>query len=311
MKNIKNKIKFNLVITRSESLKVNGIKIPLWEFIDRPLKHKLTSLFYCPPIKQIPGNIFYDCGAWSYKDSEYPKYTVDECLVEYNKYAKSGDTLCSPDHMVLKEEHDYRIDITLNNAKEFITKCPKDFIPIAVIHGNDMETRKRMTYEFLSMGYKKLAIGGVAGRVGRLETSKGITKNGQFVIDIIETVIKEGVKDIHILGVGSIPWVLKYLEYPEIKSYDTATMYKQAFLTGTYLFINEEEPKNMLKFKATREQNISNDLPECDCMACVSMREQNMDTRTYGSNENNMGRACHNINMYLRTLELLGIDWGK
>lgn len=308
---MKKNINFNLVITNRDHLKVNGDKIPIWEFIDRPLKHKLTSLFYCPPMKQIPGDIFFDCGAWSYRDSKYPKYTVDECLNEYAKYAKPKDTLCSPDHMVLNNEHDYRIDITLNNAKEFITKCPKGYIPIAATHGNDMETRKRMTCELLSMGYKKLAVGGVAGRAGRLSTSKGITKNAQFVIDIIETMIKEGAKDIHILGVGSIPWVLKYLEYPEVKSYDTATMYKQAFTAGTYYFVNEDDPKNILKFKAVREQNAENDLPECDCLACVSMREQNRDTRTYGSNENNMGRACHNVNMYLRTLELLGIDWGK
>ena len=57
-------------------------------------------------------------------------------------------------------------------------------------------------------------------------------------------------------------------------------MYKQAFTAGMYYFVNEDDPKNILKFKAIREQNIENDLPYCDCLACTSMREQNRDTRT-------------------------------
>lgn len=40
--------------------------------------------------------------------------------------------------------------------------------------------------------------------------------------------------------------------------------------------------------------------PECHCRACTLLREDGVDTRTYGSNETNMGRAAHNMNMLMR-----------
>jgi hypothetical protein len=88
----------------------------------------------------------YDCGAWSYREDEKPRYTVDECINEYLKYAKDKDVLISPDHMILKNQEEkikqYRLKVTMDNAEEFIRKCPSNFIPMAANQG-DLETRKK------------------------------------------------------------------------------------------------------------------------------------------------------------------------
>jgi hypothetical protein len=38
----------------------------------------------------------------------------------------------------------------------------------------------------------------------------------------------------------------------------------------------------------------------CECRACSLLREDGIDTRSYGSNENNMGRAAHNQNILMQ-----------
>lgn len=310
------KIDFHLVITNRDFLKVNNIKIPVWEFFDRPLYNKLTSLEYCPPLQPIPGRVFYDCGAWSYRNMNKPKFTVDECLEMYQRWGKRGDMIAAPDHIVLPDQDEdvqqYRIKVTLDNAKEFIGKCPNDLTPIACNHGIDIETRRMMTREYLNMGYKRIAIGGVAGRAGRLKTKNGYTPAAQFLLDIIKMMEEEGVPEIHVLGIGgNLAWVEEYMNHPVVKSFDSAAVYKSAFSAGHYYWVNEKKPNQLIKYKAIREKNAPNDLPLCNCKACTIMRGEGHDTRTYGSNENNMGRAVHNVNMFLRSLELMNIDWGK
>jgi hypothetical protein len=42
--------------------------------------------------------------------------------------------------------------------------------------------------------------------------------------------------------------------------------------------------------------------PHCTCRACSLLENDGVDTRRYGSNETNMGRAAHNLNHLIRAL---------
>ena len=40
--------------------------------------------------------------------------------------------------------------------------------------------------------------------------------------------------------------------------------------------------------------------PMCACRACTLLRAEGIDTRGYGSNQHNMGRAAHNLNQLMQ-----------
>ena len=284
---------FYSVIGNRDHLKIKGttvIKEPIWKFIEGQ-DHWLTSLVYAKGAALPLGKKFLDCGAWSYKDK--PKWTPMECVELYNQYANAGDIVTAPDHMVLRghneEEEKRRIDISLRNAKEFINLCPENLFSIAATHGNSINKRIEMTYKLLELGYRHIAIGGVAGRAG----------NRKFVTHIIEETCK--LRDqqpfyIHVLGISAMSWVPVYQEY-SIDSYDGSAMFYAAFTGATYYSLEEGLIKKYSVKKFSKDQ-----IPECDCPACEAMMAQGDDTRTMGSNERNMGRAAHNINTYLRAL---------
>lgn len=288
--------KFFCVIGNRDHLKINGVKEPIWKFISPLPDRFLTSLIY---IKNLPlppngGQVFFDCGAWSYKYMHQPKWSPAECLEMYRRLACPGDMVAAPDHMVLrshdKEEEKRRVEITLKNAREFIRLCPEGLVPVAVTHGKNVETRLMMTYELLSMGYRYIAIGGVAGMAG----------SRKKVTEIIEETCKlreQGHFKIHVLGISALSWVPVYKEYG-IDSYDGSAMFYAAFTGATYFW--QEEGK-IVKYSV--KELKPERMPLCNCPACTAIREQGEDTRTMGSNERNMGRAVHNINVYLQVLK--------
>ena len=92
-------------------------------------------------------------------------------------------------------------------------------------------------------------------------------------------------------------------------------MYMQAFTAGAFMRYVPDSPKLLHKYRVVENQPWSDELPPCDCPACKAMRAEGWDTRSQGGkpndserpynggNEANMGRAVHNINMYLRALQ--------
>ena len=297
---------FYCVLSNRDMLKVKTggeeVKTPIWEFIEGQ-ENWLTSLVYIKPAAwqtdPVPGRRFIDCGAWSYKNMDTPKWTVDECLEMYNQYARPGDIVAAPDHMVLKNHDAYieaeRTALTLENASLFIQKYASEHIPIAVTHGNDIESRINMTKRYLDMGYRYIAIGGVAGRAG--------ARN--YVMEIIEQTCelrKDRHFKIHVLGISALSWLPVYEEYG-IDSYDGSAMFFSAFTGASYYWPDSEHVSGIRKYSV---KDLSpGEIPICDCPACMTMRAQGDDPRTMGCNERNMGRAAHNINVYLKAKELL------
>lgn len=294
--------KFFCVVGNRDHLKIynelGGFeKLPIWHFIEGNHRDFLTSLVYLRGMQVPPGRRFIDCGAWSYKTEEFPRWSPEECAEKYGEIVKPGDFVASPDHMVLRdhdaEEEARRIAITLQNAMKFRPLIAPDVNAVGVTHGNSIETRIRMTEELLEMGYENIAVGSVAMRAGSRKWLRALME------EMAKLKGKHGFY-MHVLGVSALSWYHEFKEFG-VDSYDGSAMFFSAFTGATYYWPNEEG--QIAKYSVKELQPWA--IPECDCPPCIAMRNQGIDTRTLGSNESNMGRAVHNINMYLRALKAI------
>jgi tRNA-guanine family transglycosylase len=288
---------FHCVLGNRDYLKVDGEKRPIWEFVEG-WDHWLTSLVYLKNVRRPPGGRFIlDCGAWSYKAEATPRWSPVECVERYLTFAQPGDILASPDHMVLRnmspEEEAYRVDLTLQNAREFLHLCPADYSPIGVTHGSTIESRIQMTRDLLEIGYRHVAIGSVAIRAG----------NRRFINGLLAETTRlraESPFYLHVLGVSALSWYPEYVRH-EVDSFDGSSMFFSAFTAGEFY----EWVDGKIIGHCVKGSPDLTAIPPCDCLSCATMRSQGIDTRQMGSNENNMGRAVHNINVYLRGLREL------
>ena len=106
-----------------------------------------------------------DCGAFDYIDQEVPPYSTDDVL---NYYTDHGfDYGVSVDHLIVKGtegEKEFRYDLTISNAADFIREHRKrklDWEPIGAIQGWDPQSFAAAAKQYVSMGYKRLGMGGL------------------------------------------------------------------------------------------------------------------------------------------------------
>lgn len=278
------------VIGNRDYIKISGLRRPYWEFLDQQPDGWLTSLIYSR--SDLPAaHMIFDCGAWSYKHEDQPKYPPQVALSKYRQQAKRGDFLIAPDHMILREmDWRTRHAVNMHNAKSFISACGSTETPMAVVHGLTIDQRLDNAQELMHLGYSHLAIGGVAAKA----SSK------QMVIAMIAG-IREATKGawVHVLGLSS-PDFCHAWQRIGIDSCDGSSHFKQAFTAGAFFVIEQDK---LRKYQASRpgEPIVA---PVCDCSACVILRDEGIDTRQYGSNENNMGRAAHNQNLLMRAQQI-------
>lgn len=270
------------VIGNRDYIKIDGEKRPFWEFLDAQPDGWLTSLTY--KRKDLPTGkpMIFDCGAWSYKLAEIPPICAASAVDKYLEYAPEGSMLIAPDHMLIEGcDIEYRTRWNKEQAEEFLKLCPPGYTPMAIIHGMDANERVAHAIELVAMGYQCLAVGGVAARAAQ-----------KAKVSAIVSAIRAVVPDVylHVLGLTSPPYMKIWDEYG-VDSADGSSHFKQAFTGGAFFTFND----GLLKHKASRPgEDVT--APLCDCRACTKLIDQGIDTRTYGSNENNMGRAAHNLN---------------
>lgn len=280
--------KYYGVIGNRDYIKINGEKRPFWEFLDQQPDGYLTSLVYMR--KDLPDMpMIFDCGAWSYKGQEVPKITAQIALDNYLLLAKPNDILIAPDHMLIDGvDLNFRRVWNRDQAKMFIKICPDKFKPMATLHGMDINERLQHGRELASMGYQHIAIGGVAARASQKST----------VLEIVQKIRNEIPNTwLHILGLSS-PSYFKTWTNMGIESCDGSSHFKQAFTGGTFFTIENAKLKKWQAARPTKKESIV--APQCSCTACERLKEQGIDVRSYGSNEHNMGRAAHNMNMLMR-----------
>lgn len=272
-------------------IKLHGERRPFWEFLDVQPDGWLSSIVY--KHKDIPHGrpMIWDCGAWSYRDKEVPDYTPAECLELYQECAPPGSMVIAPDHMLIPGvDCAARRKINTANARKFIAICPRKFKAMATAHGETIEERIAAAVALCDMGYRYIALGGLAAQASRKKMAV------QIVREIRKAVPKV---HLHVLGLSSPEYARQWNKIG-VQSFDGSSHFKQAFTGGAFYTC---EGAKLIKHQAARPGNAE-DLgivaPKCHCRACVTLRKVGVDTRSFGSNEHNMGRAAHNMNMLMR-----------
>jgi hypothetical protein len=172
------------------------------------------------------GPIMGDCGAFSYITEEKPPYTTSEIIEYYDQYG--FDLGVSVDHLIVGDfARDLKVranryDLTLDNAQDFLIKHQSGkykFQPIGVAQGWDPESYALAVKELLSMGYKRIGIGGIA----RAQTRE--------IIGILKAV-REHLQPnthLHLFGVARIN-AIEAFRHLGVTSFDSASALRQAWL---------------------------------------------------------------------------------
>jgi hypothetical protein len=278
------------VVGNRDYIKRHGEKRPFWEYLDEQPDGWLTSLTYRR--KDLPHGkpMIYDCGAWSYKDAEIPPVNSEQVAAAYAEHAPSGSMVIAPDHMLIEgTDVEYRRKWNSEQAELFLRDCPENMLPMACVHGMDLDERVEHAKWLVAIGYKHIAIGGLAARASQKA----------LVISWVKAIRESVPVWLHVLGLSS-PDYMRTWRNIGIQSADGSSHFKQAFTGGAFF---TQDGAKLTKHQAARPGNAEDVgivAPECWCKACATLREENIDTRSYGSNEHNMGRAAHNLNMLMR-----------
>lgn len=275
------------------------VKRHFWEYLDEQPGGWLTSLVYRR--KELPTGtpLIGDCGAWSWKEEDVPHYrgkpvTAGAILEAYLEWFPAGAMVIAPDHMLIEKygNMDLRRDFNRQMTRGFIELCPSTFTPMAAVHGLTLAERVERIEEYAALGYRHFALGGLAGQAG---------KKAEWFKQVGTIRRRFPHLYLHILGLSSPDYAAEWARIG-VDSFDGSSHFKGAFTGGWYWY--DAEAGKLEKHQAV---GTGNDVPitiECDCRACALLREEGIDTRTFGSNENNMGRAAHNQNMLMRALKV-------
>ncbi len=201
--------------------------------------------------------IFGDCGAFSYVSEEEPRYKTEEVLDYYEVIRV--DYGASVDHLVVntiyeaqtinqqstnistettkkkqkkylsKSERERRIEITLQNATEFIRLHKKrklKFIPIGVAQGDTPGTYAHSVENLLKMGYTYIAIGGIA-RLNVLQIRDVLRATHEVVREFKSRSSNE--IQFHLFGVAKLSLINELPRYG-VASIDSASYLRKAWL---------------------------------------------------------------------------------
>ncbi|WP_017314051.1 DUF6884 domain-containing protein [Mastigocladopsis repens] len=227
------KLGFYAVLGKRDYLKLNNKKVGIWELTEYQPAGWLCSLFIKPEI--IPQNcpIIHDCGAFGYREQDYP--TINSQYVDaqwaanrYRERSCEGDTVVAPDNLLLGNIN-WRRQYNLEQAQIFIRiaqeKLP-DRKPLATIHGLSIQEKIEYGIKLYQLGYKCLGIGGLAQQVAShiMETTNPnveiIFLTGklyrQQVIPILQAHNYTTRTPMEGLGIGQqIKWLLNQLSTPK------------------------------------------------------------------------------------------------
>lgn len=192
------------------------------------------------------GQIFGDCGAFSYVKLDKPPYQNDEMI---NYYSQCGFTHAfSIDHIifeydkkfddknsdaVVNEDMKKRFQITQDNAEEFLrlTKEKRvNFEPIGVVQAWSPKSMQIASKNLVAMGYKYIAIGGLVP----LDANQC-----EEIVSAIREVIPYEIK-IHLFGFAKANQLKQFLPY-NITSFDSTSPLTRAFKDNKFNYFTPKD----------------------------------------------------------------------
>jgi hypothetical protein len=189
---------------------------------------------------------FGDCGAFSYVNEERPTISVEQAVSMYDLY--EFDLGASVDHIPVSEivtptgkktlsdgARRERVRLTRENAERFIRlhrDCGARFIPVGVVQGLGPKSYARQIGEYVEMGYRHIALGGLVPRsdadareiVRAVHAAAGKCKRKPWI---------------HLLGIFR-PTLQPYFRELGIGSFDSATYFRKAWLRSDQNYLGAD-----------------------------------------------------------------------
>lgn len=181
--------------------------------------------------------VIADCGAFQYRDAEFPPYTCEETCEFYEQLG--FDYGISLDHMIFDFDPEYdagssllartptpemerRFRLSLDNAKRMRQICVEKeyaFHLIGGVQGWSPESYHNAVKELIEDGFDYVALGGLA---------RANDEQLKSVLEALrETVVSSGTR-LHILGVARLSLLEDYVN-SNVASCDSASALLQAF----------------------------------------------------------------------------------
>lgn len=170
--------------------------------------------------------IMGDCGAFGYVTDDEPPYSTEEILDYYEKLGFNYGV--SIDHLIVGKYakdpvlRQRRYEITRKNAADFLTKWQTgtySFKPIGVAQGWDPQSYRDSVSELIDMGYKFIALGGMA---------RTPTKQIIEVLQQVAPIVPEDLQ-LHLFGVARLDAIPTFKALG-ITSFDSASHLRRAWL---------------------------------------------------------------------------------
>jgi len=180
--------------------------------------------------------IMGDCGAFDYKDQDEPPYETDEII---NYYTRLGFNYgVSIDHLIGKasqEDRQYRYDLTIHNAEEFIQEHQAqglDWTPIGAVQGWDPKSYAKAARQIADMGYGYIALGGLV---------RTKTNEIERITESVRSAVPESVA-IHLFGVARLKSVRRFADLGVV-SIDSASALRRAWTSSRGNYFTVGGPK--------------------------------------------------------------------
>ncbi len=280
---------FYAVIGKTDYLKSNDRKIPIWELTEYQPAGWLVSLNIKPEV--IPdGAIIHDCGAYSYREQDYPtirgKYVDAEWAANrYLERSREGDTVICLDSLLLGNIN-WRRQYNLEQAQAFI-KIAKEKLPgrypLAVIHGLSLKEKVEYALKLYRLEYKYLGIGGLVQQASDYQSTLYTIKT---IIGTIRTLDKN--VHFHIFGVCAPKYAKVFLNMKGV-SFDSSTHARETFSSNGMLF---QSGDNIVRYPVCLS-------PKCSCRACGIARNYKINPQELNNRKASIIRLAHNLNSLL------------
>lgn len=230
----------------------------VWSLFKQYKQHTMHNILLAPDKFPIMG----DCGAFSFITAKNPPFSTSE-VIDYYTTMKFTQGV-SVDHLILDfvKDKQYRFDLTLSNAEDFIkehTSRKLPWIPIASLQGWNVKSYTKAAIACAKMGYKYMAIGGIV---------KSSTEYIMRILESIRTELKRLGKDdvkLHLFG------ITRFLALPELSrlgatSFDSTSVYVASWMRHDSNYLTPEGwypsirlPATSKKIRHQEEQGVVDD----------------------------------------------------